>query len=162
MTQSIIQEIAKICEEKSYSLGTAESCTGGRVASAITSIAGSSAWFQGGIVSYSNQAKTNLLGVSSNLIEKHGAVSEMVAIEMAKGASSALDADIGISTTGIAGPGGGSEEKPVGLVHFGLYSRLNNQIEHFYILETGDREAIQKQATGVLLKKCLLFIKNIS
>ena len=81
---------------------------------------------------------------------------------MAKGASSALDADISISTTGIAGPGGGSQEKPVGLVHFGLYSRLNNQIEHFYILETGDREAIQKQATGVLLKKCLLFIKNIS
>jgi nicotinamide-nucleotide amidase len=101
-------------------LATAESCTGGLVSEMITSIPGVSAHFLGGVVSYSNQAKVALLGVPPSLIEQHGAVSSEVAEAMATGVRERFGSDFAVSTTGIAGPGGGSPEKPVGLVYLGL------------------------------------------
>ncbi|MAN77199.1 MAG: damage-inducible protein CinA [Rhizobiales bacterium] len=102
---------------------TAESCTGGLIAGAITSVSGSSAMLYGGFVTYSNKAKTAMIDVPEPLIDKHGAVSEPVAQAMAKGALHRAGVDLAISVTGIAGPGGGSDEKPIGLVHFGLATR---------------------------------------
>lgn len=101
-------------------LACAESCTGGLIAALCTSIAGSSDWFERGIVSYSNAAKTELLGVEANLIARHGAVSEEVALAMARGALARSAADLALAVTGIAGPGGATPTKPVGLVWLGL------------------------------------------
>jgi nicotinamide-nucleotide amidase len=104
-------------------IATAESCTGGLVAGALTDIAGSSAVVERGFVTYSNEAKTELLGVDPALIDAHGAVSEPVARAMAEGALSHSHADVAVAITGVAGPGGGTETKPVGLVHFGLAAK---------------------------------------
>lgn len=104
-------------------IATAESCTGGLVAGALTDIAGSSAVVERGFVTYSNEAKTELLGVDAALIAEHGAVSEPVARAMAKGALARSRADVAVAITGVAGPGGGTETKPVGLVHFGLAAK---------------------------------------
>lgn len=119
-----IEKLAIACLETARSRGiqiaTAESCTGGMIAAALTDIAGSSDVFDRGFVTYSNEAKNELIGVQMDLIEKHGAVSEEVAKAMADGALARSNAHMVISVTGVAGPGGGSAEKPVGLVHFGL------------------------------------------
>jgi nicotinamide-nucleotide amidase len=104
-------------------LVTAESCTGGMIAGLLTEIPGSSDVFERGFVTYSNEAKAELLGVPADLIAKHGAVSEAVARAMAEGALARSHADIAVSVTGVAGPGGGTEAKPVGLVHFGASMR---------------------------------------
>ena len=101
-------------------IGTAESCTGGLVAARLTSVAGSSAYFLGGIVAYANDAKQRLLGVPEEMLARYGAVSEAVARAMARGARGALGADIAVATTGIAGPGGATPGKPVGLVYIAL------------------------------------------
>jgi nicotinamide-nucleotide amidase len=112
-----------LCRERKFTLATAESCTGGLVAAAITDIPGSSDVFDRGFVTYSNQAKQLLLGVSKDLLDKHGAVSAEVAKAMALGALSAAQTSIAVSITGIAGPGGGSPEKPVGLVFMACADR---------------------------------------
>ena len=112
--------VSKLCEKK-LRLATAESCTGGLVGKRITEIAGSSDVYLGGIVSYANSVKIGQLGVPEHILERYGAVSEQTALAMCEGAAKNFGADIGISTTGIAGPGGGSEEKPVGLVWVGVY-----------------------------------------
>ena len=111
-----------ISRENAVRLVMAESCTGGLVAAALTSVAGSSAVVERGFVTYSNEAKVELLGVDPGLIDTYGAVSEQVARAMAEGALMRSHAQIAVSVTGIAGPGGGSAEKPVGLVHFGCAS----------------------------------------
>ena len=103
---------------RGWRLATAESCTGGLVAGALTAIAGSSDVLEGGVVTYSNAAKTSLIGVDADLIAGVGAVSEPVALAMAAGAVQRLGVDLAVAITGVAGPGGGSAEKPVGLVHF--------------------------------------------
>ena len=108
--------IGRLLREKKITLSTAESCTGGSIAARITSVSGSSDYFEGGVVAYSNEVKMNLLHVSPDTLEKHGAVSEETVIEMAKGVMNALKTDCAISTSGIAGPGGGTREKPVGTV----------------------------------------------
>jgi len=105
-------------------VATAESCTGGLVSGFLTEVAGSSKVFERGFVTYSNEAKTELLGVPKEVLEEHGAVSEPVARSMAVGAIAASRADVAVSITGIAGPGGGSPGKPVGLVHFGAMKRF--------------------------------------
>ena len=108
---------------KRLRIATAESCTGGMIAAALTDIGGSSDVFERGFVTYSNEAKTELIGVPADLIAKFGAVSEQVAREMAAGALRHSHADVAVAVTGIAGPGGGSVEKPVGLVHLGICRR---------------------------------------
>ena len=115
--------------EHHFLISTAESCTGGMVSSALTDLAGSSSWFDRGFVTYSNQAKVDSLGVQMDLIQNHGAVSEEVAREMAIGTITHSKANIGLSITGVAGPTGGSPEKPVGFVCFGWAWRRNGVIE---------------------------------
>ena len=115
-----VEEIAALLQERHLTLGTAESCTGGRIANLITSYAGSSSYFKGGIVSYCNEVKHRVLGVSEETLREHGAVSEACAAEMARGVRKLMGADLAVSVTGIAGPGGGTPEKPVGTVCFGV------------------------------------------
>ncbi|TDG08756.1 CinA family protein [Paraburkholderia guartelaensis] len=137
-------------------LATAESCTGGMVATAVTDISGSSVWFERGFVTYSNQAKTEMIGVPPELIEKHGAVSEPVARAMAEGALSNSRAQVSLSITGVAGPGGGTPEKPVGMVSFGWSNRLHTSVET--LVFKGDREQIRVQAAAHALRGLLAFI----
>lgn len=115
--------LVRLYAERGLTIATAESCTGGLIAAALTEVAGSSSVVDRGFVTYSNAAKTAMLGVPATLIERVGAVSREVALAMAVGALARSDADVAVAVTGIAGPGGGSAEKPVGLVHFGLARR---------------------------------------
>ena len=117
--QTLARQVIETAVARGLTIATTESCTGGLVAGALTAIAGSSAVFERGFVTYSNAAKTELLGVPAGLIEAHGAVSELVARAMADGAVARSPAGVSVSVTGVAGPGGGSADKPVGLVHFG-------------------------------------------
>ncbi len=110
------EEIGELLKAKKLSLSTAESCTGGGVAALITSVPGSSEYFKGGIVAYSNEIKTALLYVSAETLKKHGAVSRETVTEMVKGAMNTLKTDCAVATSGVAGPGGGTPEKPVGTV----------------------------------------------
>lgn len=131
-------------------VATAESCTGGLVAGAVTSVAGSSEWFERGFVTYSNDAKRELLGVPPALIEAHGAVSEPVATAMAEGALAASAADCAVSVTGVAGPGGGTAAKPVGMVCFGYALRGGTprvETRRF----AGDRAAVRSTSVEVAL-----------
>lgn len=114
--KALAEELGKLLLEKGLTLSTAESCTGGGIASVITSISGSSEYFKGGIVAYANEVKTALLGVSETMLEKHGAVSEETVLEMAKGAMKSMKTSCAIATSGIAGPGGGTPTKPVGTI----------------------------------------------
>jgi nicotinamide-nucleotide amidase len=133
-------------------LATAESCTGGLVAAAITDIAGSSDVFDRGFVTYSNEAKTEMLGVPSDLIAKHGAVSREVAEAMVLGALAHSRADIAISVTGIAGPLGGSSEKPVGLVHFACARRGQLVAAIMQEFPASSREAVRTAARDMALE----------
>lgn len=139
--EALAERLVLLCRARGFTLATAESCTGGLVAGAITAISGASEIFGSGFVTYSNQAKTELLGVPPGLIAAVGAVSEVVARRMATGALGRAHADFAISVTGIAGPGGGSPAKPVGTVWFGLASRKGVLTRHR--LFTGDRTAIR-------------------
>lgn len=130
---------------------TAESCTGGWIAKTLTDIAGSSAWFERGFVTYSNEAKAQMIGVSEATLEAHGAVSEQVVAEMAVGALRAAKATFALSVSGIAGPDGGSEEKPVGTVWFGLACASGQGITHVERFD-GDRESVRRQATIFALR----------
>jgi len=116
--ETLARAVIEAAASRGLTLATAESCTGGLVSGALTAIAGSSAVVERGFVTYSNAAKTDLLGVPADLIERHGAVSEPVARAMAEGAVARSPARVSVAVTGIAGPGGGSVDKPVGLVHF--------------------------------------------
>lgn len=113
---NIEEKIGVLLKEKKLSLSTAESCTGGGIAALVTSVPGSSEYFNGGIVAYSNEVKMDLLQVSAETLEKYGAVSRETVMEMAKGAMKTLKTDCAVATSGIAGPGGGTPEKPVGTV----------------------------------------------
>lgn len=122
-------DLIRRATEAGLMVATAESCTGGLIAGALTDIPGSSAVVERGFVTYSNAAKTEMLGVPADLIVRDGAVSRSVALAMAEGALRNSRADLAVSVTGVAGPGGGSEAKPVGLVHFGLACR-NQETRH--------------------------------
>jgi nicotinamide-nucleotide amidase len=132
-------------------LATAESCTGGVVAQMITAIAGVSPYYLGGVVSYANEAKVELLGVERELIESHGAVSAEVAAAMAEGVRNRLGADLGLSTTGVAGPSGGTPEKPVGLVYVGLATSRGTQTRRLDIGSDQPRDIIQRRASKAAL-----------
>lgn len=114
--KEISQSIGEILRQRNETMSTAESCTGGNIAAAITAVAGSSDYFKGSIVAYSNEVKRNLLHVKEETLQRHGAVSQETVIEMAKGAMKSLNTDCAVTTSGIAGPGGGTSEKPVGTV----------------------------------------------
>lgn len=135
-------------------LALAESCTGGMAAKYITAIAGSSVWFDAGFVTYSNQAKTRMLAVSPETIFQYGAVSEETALEMALGALSHSQADIAAAITGIAGPDGGTEDKPVGTVCFAWVNKHGMQdstTQHF----SGDREMVRKESVKTVFQRLL-------
>lgn len=138
-----IELLADLLIKNSYSLATAESCTGGMIAAACTDLAGSSAWFERGFVTYSNAAKTQALGVPASLIETEGAVSEAVVCAMARGALSHSKAQVTVAVTGIAGPTGGSVLKPVGTVWFGFsvpgFEQVISEVRCF----KGDRAAVR-------------------
>jgi nicotinamide-nucleotide amidase len=137
-----------------WMVATAESCTGGMVAAAITSVPGSSQVFDRGFVTYSNDAKRDMLGVSEHLLNSHGAVSAEVAVAMAKGALKNSKANIAVSITGVAGPGGGSDAKPVGLVHFACASSMHSVHLEKRFGDLG-REGIRKAACDLALQLLL-------
>lgn len=142
--------IVRALAERGLTLGTAESCTGGAVAEEIVSVAGASAVFRGGIVAYADDVKAALLDVPEKTLASVGAVSEETAVAMARGAQRRLDVDFAISTTGIAGPGGGTAEKPVGLVWFALVLG-QGEIETRRLTFPGDRADIRERATVAAL-----------
>ncbi|MCE2871088.1 MAG: CinA family protein [Oxalobacteraceae bacterium] len=152
-------EVGKVLQQRGWFLATAESITGGSISQAITDIAGSSGWFDCGFVTYSNGSKTKFLNVSEALIAQHGAVSEEVAAEMAKGTLDNTDAHITLSTTGIAGPAGAVPGKPVGTVCFGwAHSTLVHTERAVF---SGDRHSVRTQTTEHALKGLLKFIERI-
>ena len=147
-------EVGLRLKKRRWMLAAAESCTGGWVAAAMTAIAGSSEWFERGFVTYSNEAKHEMLGVPADLIERRGAVSEEVARAMAVGALRHSRAQIALSITGVAGPGGGSDDKPVGLVCFGwAVGNLTQVVETKRF--SGDREAVRRAAVNHALQGVL-------
>jgi nicotinamide-nucleotide amidase len=157
MTTLIAKNLGIFLQQHQIKLVTAESCTGGGLAQAITAIPGSSGWFERGFVTYSNASKQELLGVKSSTLETYGAVSEQTAIEMAEGALRASHAQLSIAITGIAGPDGGSADKPVGTVWFAW--SLNNVTQSELQLFSGDRLSIREQAVIFALEKLLLSMR---
>ncbi len=145
----------RLLREDDLTLAIAESCTGGLIADRITDVPGSSDYFDRGVVSYSNRAKRELLDVKGDSLENHGAVSEVVAAEMAKGVRTSSDTDIGLSSTGIAGPGGGTEEKPVGLVYLGLSIREGSYVrqENLDGTRRENKEAVARMAMEFLIER---------
>lgn len=147
----LASRVIEIFREKGLSLALAESCTGGMIAETITNVAGASDIFYGSAVTYVNGAKEHILGVARGTLEKHGAVSSECAEEMACGARSVYGADVAMSVTGIAGPGGGSEAKPVGTVWFGLATK--DGAETFRRRFDGDRAAVRRQTVEEVLRR---------
>jgi nicotinamide-nucleotide amidase len=143
--------LAGILQQKHWLMASAESCTGGMIAAACTDLAGSSNWFERGFVSYSNEAKTELLGVDVSLISRHGAVSEPVARAMAQGAIIHSRAQVAVAVTGVAGPGGGSAAKPVGTVWFAWATPAGivSEMRRF----GGDRAAVRQATVAHALQK---------
>lgn len=151
--EKIEQKIAEKLIDNNLTLAVAESCTGGLISSRLTDVSGSSQYMMYGIVTYSNNAKMNLLGVKEETLINHGAVSEEVALEMARGVRSVGNCDIGISTTGIAGPTGGTKEKPVGTLWCAV--SIGDKIEAFHYCRNIDREANKKRFSQFVFKKLL-------
>ena len=155
--------LAQLLLARGWKLALAESCTGGLVCATLTELSGSSEWFERGYITYSNQAKTECLGVPADLIASYGAVSEPVARSMAQGAQRNAGANIGVSITGIAGPTGGTAKKPVGTVCFG-WTIQNAAGENVTTCQTkllsGDRQAIRQQAAEYALAGLLQLLKN--
>jgi PncC family amidohydrolase len=139
-------------------LAVAESCTGGLIAHRLTNVPGSSAYFLGGVVAYNNEVKLHVLGVRLETILDHGAVSQACVLEMAQGARRSMGAELGLSVSGIAGPGGGTPEKPVGLVWTGLSSPQEDQALRFQL--GGDRISIKDKATDAAIQSLLDLLKR--
>ena len=143
---ALAERLQGICLGRRLTVATAESCTGGLVAESITAVAGSSAYYIGGVVTYADAAKTGLLGVPATTLAAHGAVSAQVARAMAEGCRQRLAAELALSITGIAGPDGGSESKPVGLTYLGLASSRSTEVRRFVF--PGDRAAVRAAAAS--------------
>lgn len=137
------------------SLATAESCTGGGIGSALTAVHGSSAVYKGGIISYTNEIKTALLGVDPKILEQEGAVSAPVAEAMARGARNALSADIAVSSTGLAGPAGDDFGNPVGTVYIGYSDKCRTVSDRYHF--SGDREQVRREAIVAALRMILKY-----
>lgn len=158
MSNTLNLEVVNLLKDNGLALSTAESCTGGLIASSIVDVPGSSEVFYEGVVTYSNESKVKRLGVSPLTLDNYGAVSEQTASEMVKGLLESC-ADIAVSTTGIAGPGGGTKEKPVGLVYIAVASKDYLKVEKCNF--DGDRAAIRKKAKDKALSMVALYLQNI-
>ena len=158
-----VQTLATILNAKQWRLALAESCTGGLICATLTEVAGSSDWFERGYITYSNEAKTECLGVPAELIKDHGAVSEAVASAMAAGAQDQAGVNVSISITGVAGPSGGSVDKPVGTVCFG-WAIQNDSTELRVLTKTmlfdGNRHSIRQQACEYALTELVKLLEN--
>ena len=156
---ALAARVATAMQQCAWMLASAESCTGGWIAKVLTDLSGSSAWFEAGVVSYSNEAKMSLLGVRQETLERTGAVSEETALEMVSGALTRLNASVAVAITGIAGPTGGTPEKPVGTVWIGWQRRgsaARAQLFHF----AGDREAVRRQTVAAALDGVLAMLTD--
>ena len=153
----VLARIAALLPQRGWMLATAESCTGGLIAGACTDLSGSSLWFDRGFVTYSNAAKTEMLGVPAALIAQHGAVSEPVARAMAEGAVQRSGARVSVAVTGVAGPTGGTPDKPVGLVWFGwsVAGRTHSESRHF----PGDRATVRAATVRHALTRLLALLQ---
>ncbi len=156
----IVEQLAEQLMSENKMLTVAESCTGGGIASALTDLSGSSVWFERGFVTYSNQAKREMLGVSELTLKQVGAVSQETVIEMAEGALKHSHADYSLSVSGIAGPTGGSVDKPVGLVWFAWCKTVNgeNSVSTEQHIFSGDRHAVREQAVFYALEGLIKFL----
>ena len=154
----MIEKIAKILLDKKLTIATTESCTGGLLSSKFTDISGSSAFVHLNFVTYSNEVKHKILGVSNNTLEKHGAVSEECSYEMAKGLHAVTNADICISTTGIAGPTGGSAEKPVGLMYSTIYTPQKSETFKVLLPSNLERIKMKEEFVKAVLEKVYTFL----
>jgi len=150
---ALATELLEKCRAQGLRIATAESCTGGLIAACLTAVAGSSDVVERGFVTYTNEAKSDMLGVPEALFPVVGAVSQEVALAMAKGAQERSQADLSVSVTGVAGPGGGSETKPVGLVHLAVASITN--IQHQEMLYDGNRDQVRSQTVITALEMLL-------
>jgi nicotinamide-nucleotide amidase len=148
---ALVERLAAQLQQRQWMLATAESCTGGLIAGACTDLSGSSNWFERGVVSYSNTAKIELLGVDATLIKKHGAVSEEVARAMVTGAVTHSRAQVAVAVTGVAGPTGGTPDKPVGLVWFGF--ALPGQVLTEKMNFPGDRATVRRATVQHALRR---------
>jgi nicotinamide-nucleotide amidase len=157
-TETLAEVIGRMLVEMGKSLAVAESCTGGYISHLITSVPGCSDYYRGGVTSYSNEAKQNLLGVKKETLEKYGAVSEQVAKEMVEGAKGALNADYAIATTGIAGPTGGSEEKPVGTVWIAISGPEKTRTKKYvFVGDHRERNIVRSSQTALqMLRRMVL------
>ncbi|VTU32418.1 Nicotinamide-nucleotide amidohydrolase PncC [Variovorax sp. SRS16] len=157
-TPALVLRLAELLQQRRWMLATAESCTGGLIAGACTDLAGSSAWFERGFVSYSNEAKSELLGVDAALIAAHGAVSEAVARAMAAGAIAHSKAQVALAVTGVAGPSGGTADKPVGTVWFGwsVDGQLRTERRRF----DGDRATVRAATVFHALQTLVALIRH--
>lgn len=144
------EAVGKALLERGATISCAESCTGGLLSSLLTDVEGSSAYMQGTVVAYSNEVKEKLLGVKHETLEKYGAVSEETAREMARGAAKLMDTDIGVGITGIAGPGGGTKEKPVGRVYIAVAGPQGEQVRVNDF--SGDRDEVKLQTASTALR----------
>ncbi len=158
MSQALEEKVGAALRDRGWTLAVGESCTGGLIAHRVTEVAGSSDYFLGGVVAYSNEMKERFLGVQHQTLLAVGAVSEETAREMARGARQIAGSDVGISVTGIAGPGGGTEEKPVGLTFVGVSTPDGEWVERFVFM--GDRQANKNAAADAALELLLGTILN--
>lgn len=158
---NLAAEVVKSFCERKCTLSFAESCTGGLCAATVVSVPGASEIFYGGIVSYDNSVKKKMLFVERTVLETVGAVSEECATQMARGAREQLGTDVAVSVTGIAGPGGGTKEKPVGLVYIGVASERGARAVKLLLGDKGDRTAIREAAVSEMLKTALAELKRI-
>jgi len=156
---NLAKDVLATAKAKEKRIVTAESCTGGLICGCLTAMAGSSEVVEGGYITYSNESKTRLLGVPRDAIADHGAVSDIVASAMAEGALAQSEADIAISVTGIAGPGGGTKQKPVGLVYMALAQTGTDALVKRYIF-AGTRTDIRRAAVGAALELLLGSLKE--
>ena len=156
--ENLLKKVSVLLKEKKLKIATAESCTGGLIASTLTNISGSSDYFDRGVISYSNKAKTKLLGLTENILKKYGAVSKQVAKIMAESIRTSSNVDIGVSTTGIAGPTGGTKQKPVGLVYIGISTSKQTNIKKFKF--SGNRLQNKELTCNAALKMILDNLKR--
>lgn len=156
--ETLEEAVVALLSKNGLSITTAESCTGGLVSGTIVNVAGASDVFKGGYVTYSNKLKKNVIGVKKSTLEKYGAVSEQVAAEMAKGAMEEAKADVAIATTGIAGPGGGSKEKPVGLVYIGCAVKNKVYVEKYNF--SGNRNKVRQSAVVAALSMVRKYVSE--